>query len=151
MIYLAMLLVVALIGGISAVGLKVAQIIQIRNAEAELLAIGREFRNALQSYAEATPNGFPSAPDSLSELIRDPRYPGTRRHLRRVYYDPFTGKQDWGIIRGPDKRIAGIHSLSDSETLKRENFPSGLEGFTATKRHSDWVFSITISPKADGS
>lgn len=151
MIYLALLLALALIGGISAVGLKVAQTIQIRNAEAELLAIGREFRNALQSYAEATPNGFPSTPDSLSELTRDPRYPGVRRHLRRVYHDPFTGKPDWGIIRGPDKRISGIHSLSHSEALKRENFPPGLEGFSGTKRHSDWIFSVTTLPKADGS
>ena len=142
MIYVALLLAVALIGGVSAVGLKVAQTIQTRQAEAELLAIGLEFRNALQSYAEATPNGVPPAPESLAELLRDPRYPGVRRHLRRIYHDPLTGKTDWGIIRGPDRRIAGIHSLSKGTAIKRDGFPSELASLTGKESHDQWVFSI---------
>jgi type II secretory pathway pseudopilin PulG len=143
MIYLALLLGVALIGGLSAVSLKVAQTIQLRGAEAELLAIGLEFRSALQSYADATPNGLPNTPDSLSELLRDARSPGIQRHLRRIYHDPLTGKPEWGIVRGPDQRIAGIHSLSQGEALKRENFPAELAYLSGAKEHKDWVFSIT--------
>lgn len=146
MIYVALLLAVALIGGVSAVGLKVAQTIQTRQAEAELLAIGLEFRNALQSYAEATPNGVPPAPESLAELLRDPRYPGVRRHLRRIYHDPLTGKTDWGIIRGPDRRIAGIHSLSTGATFKRDGFPGELAALAGKESHDQWVFSITDTP-----
>ena len=41
--------------------------------------------------------------------------------------------------------------MTAGEALKRENFPSGLEGFSGTKRHSDWVFSVTTLPKVDGS
>lgn len=149
LIYIALLLAIALIGGISAVGLKVVQTIQVRNSEAELLAIGREFRNALQSYAEATPNGLPSTPESLSELLKDPRFPGVRRHLRRLYHDPFTGKPEWGALRGPDKRIVGIHSLSNGAAIKRENFPPGMEGLNGTELHSDWVFTITILPNTE--
>jgi len=143
MIYLALLLGVALIGGLSAVGLKVAQTIQLRSAEAELVAIGVEFRNALQSYADATPNGLPNTPENLSELLRDARSPGIQRHLRRIYHDPLTGKPEWGIVRGLDQRIAGIHSLSKSETLKRENFPAELAYLSGTKEHKDWIFSVT--------
>ena len=143
MIYLALLLGVALIGGLSAVSLKVAQTIQLRGAEAELLAIGLEFRSALQSYADATPNGLPNTPDSLSELLRDARSPGIQRHLRRIYHDPLTGKPEWGIVRGPDQRIVGIHSLSQGEALKRENFSAELAYLSGTKEHKDWVFSIT--------
>jgi type II secretory pathway pseudopilin PulG len=146
MIYLALLLAVALIGGVSAVGLKVAQTIQTRQAEAELLAIGLEFRYALQSYAEATPNGVPPAPESLAELLRDPRYPGVRRHLRRIYHDPLTGKADWGIIRGPDRRIAGIHSLSKGAAIKRDGFPGELAALVGKDSHDQWVFSISDVP-----
>ena len=140
---MALLLSVALIGGLSAVSLKVAQTIQLRGAEAELLAIGLEFRSALQSYADATPNGLPNTPDSLSELLRDARSPGIQRHLRRIYHDPLTGKPEWGIVRGPDRRIVGIHSLSQGEALKRENFSAELAYLSGTKEHKDWVFSIT--------
>ena len=143
MIYLALLLGVALIGGLSAVGLKVAQTIQLRSAEAELVAIGVEFRNALQSYADATPNGLPNTPENLSELLRDARSPGIQRHLRRIYHDPLTGKPEWGVVRGPDQRIVGIHSLSQGETLKRENFPAELAYLSGAKAYKDWIFSIT--------
>lgn len=143
MIYLALLLGVALIGGLSAVSLKVAQTLQLRSAEAELVAIGVEFRNALQSYADATPNGLPNTPENLSELLRDARSPGIQRHLRRIYHDPLTGKPEWGIIRGPDQRIVGIHSLSQGETLKRENFPAELAYLSGAKAYKDWIFSIT--------
>ena len=143
MIYLALLLGVALIGGLSAVSLKVAQTLQLRSAEAELLAIGREFRNALQSYADATPNGLPNTPENLSELLRDARSPGIQRHLRRIYHDPLTGKPEWGIVRGPDQRIVGIHSLSQGEALKRENFPAELAYLSGAKAYKDWIFSIT--------
>ena len=143
MIFVALLLGVALIGGLSAVSLKVAQNIQLRGAEAELLAIGVEFRNALQSYADATPNGLPNTPANLAELLRDARSPGIQRHLRRIYHDPLTGKPEWGIVRGPDQRIVGIHSLSQGETLKRENFPAELAYLSGAKGHKDWIFSVS--------
>ena len=149
MIYLALLLAIALIGGLSAIGLKVAQTVQLRNAEAELLGIGIEFRNALQSYAEATPNGLPTTPDSLAELLRDPRSPGIKRHLRRLYVDPLTGKSEWGIIRGPDRRIAGIHSLSGSRTIKREHFPPELAALSGCEYHADWIFSLAMQPSRE--
>lgn len=142
MIYLALLLGVALIGGLSAVSLKVAQTIQMRSAEAELLAIGLEFRKALQSYADATPNGLPNTPENLAELLRDSRFPGVQRHLRRIYNDPLTGKAEWGIVRGPDQRIVGIHSLSPGEPLKRESFPAELAYLSGAKAYKDWIFSI---------
>ena len=149
MIYIALLLAIALIGGLSAVGLNVAQTLQQRGAETELLAIGLEFRNALQSYAEATPNGLPNTPAALEELLRDPRHPGIKRHLRRIYYDPFTGKAEWGVIRGPDQRILGIHSLSNTPTLKRENFPTELAALSGSLHHADWIFAITALPRQD--
>ena len=146
MIYLALLLAVAALGGLSAVGLRVAQTVQTRHAEAELLAIGLAFRNALQSYAEATPNGMPTAPETLGELLHDRRFPGVKRHLRQIYHDPFTGKAEWGIVRGVDRRIVGVHSLDRGETMKRESFPPELAVLVGKERHDEWVFAPQTLP-----
>jgi len=142
-IYLALLLMVALVGGLSAVGLRVARTAQVRSDEAQLLAIGLEFRRALRSYAEATPNGLPPAPETLQELLRDPRHPGVLRHLRRLYLDPFSGKAEWGLVRGLDQRIVGVHSLSHSETFKRRDFPAELELPEDLAYHDAWVFGVS--------
>lgn len=144
MIYLGLLLAIAAIGGVSAVGLRLAHTIQTRNAETELLAIGLEFSRALESYAEATPMGFPVFPETLEELLRDPRKPGMQRHLRRIYPDPLTGKTEWGLLRGPDRRIMAIHSLSKTKTYKRENFPPGLESLSGAEQHDEWLFSSVL-------
>jgi type II secretory pathway pseudopilin PulG len=146
MIYLGLLLAIAVIGGVSAVGLRLAHSIQIRSAERELLAIGLEFRRALESYAEATPMGFPVNPETLQELLRDPRQPGMQRHLRRIYADPLTGKADWGLLRGPDRRILAIHSRSKTATFKRANFPPELESLSGVERHDEWIFTPVLLP-----
>lgn len=149
MIYLAVLLAIALVGGLSAVGLRVVHTIQMRQAEAELLAIGLEFRNALQSYAAATPDGSSPAPRALADLLRDSRSAGIVRHLRRIYYDPLTGKSEWGLLRGPDQRIVGIYSLSETPTIKQEGFPAELADLQGKAKHSQWVFAI-VSPVLPG-
>jgi type II secretory pathway pseudopilin PulG len=136
-----LLLAVALIGGVSAVSLKVAKTIQQRSAEAEFVVIGLAFHYALKSYADATPNGLPNTPENLTEFLKDPRYPGVKRHLRRLYHDPLTGKAEWGILRGPDQRIYGIHSLSRSDVFKQDKFPAELVYLNGKAKHTDWVFS----------
>lgn len=141
--YVGLLIAVAVIAAGSATVLGAGANLQLRDNEAELLAIGREFRQALQAYAEATPVGQPTAPKELAELLRDPRYPGVRRHLRRIYPDPLTGRNDWGIERSPDGRISGIRSLSPTPTLRHTGFPTGMEGFEKAGRHDEWVFALT--------
>jgi type II secretory pathway pseudopilin PulG len=124
-----------------------------REAEAELLAIGLEYRAALKSYAEATPIGQADAPKELAELLRDPRDPGVRRHLRRLYVDPLSGKAEWGVVRDPGGRIVGIHSLSTAATLRQDNFPLGLEGFKEARKHDQWVFALAppaMPPRGGG-
>ena len=140
--YIGLLIIVAIISLGATASLGSGVVIQQRLAEAELLAIGLEFRQALQSYSDATPLGQAPAPRELAELLRDPRYPGVRRHLRRIYPDPLTGTPEWGIVRFPDGRIAGIHSLKKSPTIRRTGFPTGLEGFAQAERYDEWVFAL---------
>lgn len=144
--YVGLLIAVAVIAAGSTAVLGAGANLQLRDNEAELLAIGREFRRALQAYADATPVGQPAAPRELAELLRDPRYLGVRRHLRRIHPDPLTGKNEWGIERSPDGRISGIHSLSPTPTLRRTGFPTGMEGFENAERHDEWVFALAPTP-----
>ena len=139
--YIGLLIVVAIVAAGATASLGAGAALQQREVEAELFAIGLEFRNALQGYADATPVGQPTAPKELDELLRDPRAPGVRRHLRRLYPDPLTGKAEWGIVREADGRIAGIHSLSQTATIRQAGFPPGLEHFAKATRHDEWVFA----------
>ncbi|MES2117861.1 MAG: type II secretion system protein, partial [Pseudomonadota bacterium] len=97
--YLSVIVLVAIIGLVTATTLKVGSVLQRSRAEQELLIIGAAFSDALQSYASATPSGQPSQPASLKDLLKDPRFPGTRRHLRKLFVDPMTGKAEWGLVR----------------------------------------------------
>lgn len=141
--YIGLLITVAMISTVATGSLGAGAALQQRHAEAELLVIGQEFRRALQSYADATPVGMPTEPRALEELLRDPRYPGVRRHMRRIQPDPLTGRPDWGILRAPDGRIAGIHSMSASAVIRETGFPAGLEGFEKARRHDEWIFTVT--------
>jgi type II secretory pathway pseudopilin PulG len=141
--YIGLLITVAVIAVGATAALGAGTSLQLRDTEAELLAIGQEFRRALKDYAEATPFGQPDAPKELAELLRDARQPGVRRYLRRIYPDPLTGKAEWGIDRFPDGRIQGIHSLSKTQTIRHAGFPAGLEGFEKAERHDEWIFALT--------
>lgn len=96
--YLSLIILVAIIGLVSAASIKLGAVLQRSAAERELLAIGAEYADALESYAKATPPGQSPLPPSFKELLRDPRFPGVRRHLRRIYVDPMTGSSEWGIV-----------------------------------------------------
>lgn len=96
--YVGLLVLVTVIGLVGAAALKVDALMRRAAAERELLEIGAAFSEALRSYADATPRGQPAQPPSLQDLLRDPRYPGVRRHLRKIFLDPMTGKAEWGIV-----------------------------------------------------
>jgi type II secretory pathway pseudopilin PulG len=139
--YLGLMIVLAVIGVAAAGTLQMGAVLQRHAAEEELLAIGLEFREALKSYAHATAGGAPAAPYKLEDLVRDPRYPNPKRHLRRVPADPLTGQMKWGLILGADgKSIIGIHSLSKDKPIKIANFPLIFQGFDAKSSYSDWIF-----------
>jgi type II secretory pathway pseudopilin PulG len=139
--YVALLIAVAIIGMMAATALQLGSLMQRRAAEEALLVAGAEFSAALDSYAKATPAGAPTTPKSLQELLRDPRYPGVRRHLRRIAFDPLTGTQAWGLVMSPDGQgIAGVRSLSTARPIKVGNFPPALRAFDGRASYADWVF-----------
>jgi type II secretory pathway pseudopilin PulG len=110
---------------------------RIRSDEAELLRIGSEFRHALASYRDAHMSH--AYPVSLEELLLDQRSGVDRRHLRKLYFDPVTRSQEWGLVV-EQGRIVGIHSLSDRTPLKVAGFDPEDADFEGAEHYADWVF-----------
>lgn len=139
--YLGMLILLAVLGLVGAAGLKMGTLLQRAAAEEELLEIGAQFSEALRSYAAATPQGQPQQPPSLQDLLKDPRFPNPRRHLRKIFVDPVTGKAEWGILYLGDKvGVLGVYSLSNARPLKVANFDIRFLGMENRERISDWKF-----------
>ncbi len=141
--YVGVIVLVAIIGLVAATTIKLGSLLQRRSAELELLYVGDQFAAALRSFADTAQPGQRKSPVTLEELLRDPRVAGVRRHLRKIYPDPMTGKLDWGIVRGLDKvSIVGVYSLSDATPIKQANFPAGYERFERKTKISEWQFVL---------
>lgn len=138
--YLAMLLAVAVIGvGLASGGRSWSTAAQ-RDREAELLFAGGEFRRAIRQYYEGSPGTAKRYPRRLEDLLKDERFPFTRRHLRRIYRDPMTGSRQWGLIEAPEGGIMGVHSLSPSSAFKTANFAAADRDLEGKARYDEWKF-----------
>lgn len=138
--YIGLLILVAVMGiGLAAAG-EIWHTAQQREKEQELLFVGGQFRRAIQQFYANTPAKARRYPLHLEELLQDPRHPGVRRYLRRIYRDPMTGKAEWGLLTGPAGEIIGVYSLSDDEPLKQANFRLAEKDFEGKVKYSEWVF-----------
>lgn len=151
--YLGLVILVTVIGLVGAATLKVDSLLRRAAAEEELLEIGAAFSEALRTYAEATPKGQPAQPPSLQELLKDPRSPAVRRHLRKIFVDPLTGKAEWGIVWvNPGNRtgVLAVYSLSQARPLKVANFDARFVNLENKEHVSDWKFAATGQAVAQG-
>ena len=140
--YVGLVVFVAILGLVGAATVKVDGLLRRAAAERELLEIGAAFSEALRSYAAATPRGFPTAPPTLQDLLKDPRFPGTRRHLRKIFVDPVTGKDEWGVLYQGDKvGVLAVYSLSQAQPLKVANFDARFQNFENKEHLSEWKFT----------
>lgn len=147
--YLGLIILVAILGLAGAAGLKMGSLLQRQAAEQELLDIGAQFSDALYSYAAATPPGQPQQPPTLAALLRDPRTPQLRRHLRKLFVDPITGRAEWGLLYQPGSNgIIGVHSLSKAAPLKVGNFEARFAGFEGKAHFSEWHFMLVAQGQA---
>lgn len=138
--YFVLLAVVASMGFVLATAGEVWHTALKREKERELLFVGDQFRRAFNLYNLHTPGKARSYPLSLEELLKDPRYPGVQRYLRKIYADPMTGRTQWGLIKGPNGEVFGVHSLSEDEPLKKSGFSLADAKFKGRTKYSDWVF-----------
>lgn len=141
--YLGLVILLAILGLVAAAGIKMGSLMQRAAAEEELLEIGAQFSEALRSYAAATPQGKPQQPPALQDLLKDPRFPNPRRHLRKIFVDPMTGKAEWGIVWLGDKAgVLGVYSLSEAKPLKVANFDIRFQNMENKEKISDWKFGM---------
>jgi len=117
-----------------------------REKERDLLFIGDQYRRAIASFWEKPlPVGtVRRLPKDFAELLRDPRFPNTVRHLRRIYRDPMTGDAEWGLVKETDGGISGVYSLSTGTPFRRANFPSDYVHFQEAQSYSEWIFRFDV-------
>ena len=127
--YLIVLFAIAALGAALGVAGQVWHTASVREKERQLLYVGNAFRDAIASYYERSPSGAKSFPKTFDELVKDPRFPNTMRHLRKIYPDPITGKEDWGLIPAPGGGIMGVYSKSEARPLKVAYFDAPYQAF----------------------
>lgn len=150
--YWGLLFTVAVLGVAAAATAEMWHAAQQREKERELLFIGNQFRQAIARYYAHRPEysqrpGPPRRyPVSLKELLRDPRFPNTVRHLRKLYVDPMTNRTAWGTVRAPDGGIMGVYSLSEERTIKVANFSNADRQLEGKTKYSEWKFIYEPPP-----
>ncbi len=143
--YLAVLFLVAVVGLLTAKTALLWSTLARREREQELLFVGDQYRKAIAQYYWSTPGGDKHYPPSLDALLQDPRFPGARRYLRKVYRDPITDLPQWGIIRAPDGGIMGIYSMASGVPLKQAGFPEKYKDFSGNGDYPSWRFVASIN------
>ena len=130
-----------------------SQVMQ-REREEELLFRGEQYRRAIESYYATGHGGQGSYPRSLEDLLKDPRSVETKRHLRKLYLDPFTNEEfaligAGGSVEGETvsaqsiDRIKGVRSTSTLAPFRQEGFPEEYTTFKGAGSYDKWEFVYT--------
>jgi type II secretory pathway pseudopilin PulG len=147
--YVLLLVAIALLGLLASASLSLGATLARRDAERQLLAIGLEFQQALRSYAGiAAGASLPATgrgPRTLEDLLKDPRVPGVRRHLRQIYADPLTGRIEWGLVWDAQGHVLGVHSMAVGRPIQRNGFEPTLPSFDEVDDYRKWVFGLPLA------
>lgn len=144
--YVGLLIAIAVLGiGLAAIG-SVWHTASQREREAELLFVGEQFQRAIRSYFERSPEAGKTYPKALGDLLEDRRSGSIVRHLRKVYVDPMMGTKEWGLVKQPDGRIIGVHSLAATPVFRTSDLPEGIQ--VKGNTHRDWLFMGNTSANA---
>lgn len=139
--YVIVMFVVAVLSILSVRALENSLTKAQRGKEEELLFVGQAYRDAIRSYYDNTPGTAKQYPPELTSLLLDERTTTTRRPLRKLYRDPMTGSEQWGVVLTEDgKGIKGVYSLSQQQPVKTGGFSDDLAAFAAAKTYRDWQF-----------
>lgn len=142
------LLVIIAIMGVALLGVgEVWHSARQREKEQELLFVGDQFRQAIKSYYAHTPvaNKVQPYPVNLEDLLKDPRYPSTQRYLRKIYLDPITGSDKWGLQK-KGNGIIGVYSMSEETPIKQGNFRKADQEFEGKTKYAEWLFMYVPVP-----
>jgi type II secretory pathway pseudopilin PulG len=121
----------------------------LREREQELIRVGLAYRDAIGRYYNQTPAVVKVFPQTLELLLDDTRFPNPRRHLRRLYQDPITQREGWGIVEAPSGGIMGIYSLSDKPPFKSKGYRGELQHLNNKRYYGEWYF-VYVPPAISG-
>lgn len=152
--YVLLLIGVAVTGLVASASLSLGATMARRDAERELLFVGLAYEQALRSYAGVAHAGGANVggrgPQTLDDLLRDPRVPGIRRHLRQRYADPLTGKDQWGLVTDASGGIVGIYSLAEGRPIQQSGFDPRMAHLEAADSYRQWVFGLPAAQVPGG-
>jgi type II secretory pathway pseudopilin PulG len=139
-----LLAVVALAGlGLATIGTLWATDAQ-RERERELVRVGTQYALAITSYYYASPISKREYPRSLDALVEDTRSSPPRRHLRRLFVDPVSAGQPWGLVQRADGGITGIYSQSNERPLIQVQIEFGGLVLPVVEQYRDWKFNAKV-------
>ena len=124
-VYLWALFAVTVAGVVLAGTGQMWQIVAQREKEKELLFIGDQYRKAIMSYYNNPITGVRQFPEKLEDLLEDKRGPAPIRHLRRIYIDPMTMDDEWGLI------IEEPPQQTQQQGAPQQNTPANATGGNA--------------------
>ena len=110
-----------------------------RELEEELIFVGKQYQRAITSYYIKSPNGFNEFPQNFESLVNDNRSLTSQHHLRKLYRDPITGSDEWGLVKNDLGQITGVFSLSKKVPIKK-NIEFLKEANSTVNTYSDWKF-----------
>ncbi len=111
-----------------------------RDREKELFFRTSQIIGAIESFYQNSPGGSQHYPRDLKVLLKDNRFPGLKRHLRKMFKDPMTEDGGWGIVYDGKGGIKGVFSRSQKEPIKKAGFPEEYKSFENKKKYSEWKF-----------
>lgn len=138
--YVITMFVVALVATAALHGIENTLTKAKREKEAQLMWVGRAYRDAIRSYYENSPGTAKTYPPDLNTLLLDTRATRIFRPLRRLYRDPITNGEEWGVIYHESGGVMGVFSLSKNVPFKIDGFDVNEETFKNAKHYSDWRF-----------
>ncbi len=147
--FLGLLFLIMLMGLMAAAAASTWSFTGQREKELALLYAGREYRLAIERFRAAHATQAQPYPTSLAALLGDESRLETRRFIRRLYFDPITGNDTWGLERNAKGGITGVYSLSERVPLRSVTvYADETIAFGDARSYRDWVFSAT--PKVGG-
>ncbi len=148
--YIGVLIIVAVMMMALGAASQVWHTVMQREKEQELLFIGHQFRAAIGNYFQQSGGRFPP---SLEVLLESSDLGANKvRFIRKLYLDPMTGDNKWGLVTGIDEKIMGIYSLSDEKPYKTTGFIDADADLENAEKYSDWkfVYKTNVRRRAGG-
>lgn len=113
-----------------------------REREAQLFFVGQQYQRAIEHFYENRFVAIKRYPRTFEELLADNRSPKVQRYLRKLYPDPITQTNNWGLILNEEDQIMGVYSLSNGQVLKKQ-FAGGrvtISNVAGAEQYSDLKF-----------